>query len=113
MLPKWCCKFLGNLFSPLTLVNNILQGEGKKACRTVFRFVLNSTIGLLGIRDVAKEMGIAGEKATLNQTFAKWGIETGPYFVLPLYGPSSFRGTYGMVGDFFHGSMVLWGCKQI
>ncbi|RZI46663.1 MlaA family lipoprotein [Candidatus Finniella inopinata] len=93
--------FMENLFSPVTLGNNILQGEGERAFHTIFRFVINSTIGLLGLMDVAREMGLPGHPATLNQTFAKWGVETGPYLVLALLGPSSFRGTYGMVGDWF------------
>ncbi len=93
--------FIDNLFSPVTFANNVLQAEGKQAAHTFFRFLVNSTIGILGLMDVAKEMGIPGEPATLNQTFAKWGIESGPYLMLPLYGPSSFRGTYGMAGDWF------------
>lgn len=93
--------FMENLFAPVTLANNVLQGEGERAFHTIFRFVINSTIGLLGLMDVAKELGLPSQPATLNQTFAKWGMETGPYLVLPFFGPSSFRGTYGMVGDWF------------
>ena len=93
--------FMDNLFAPVTLANNVLQGEGEQAFHTVFRFVINSTIGILGLMDVAKEIGLPGQPATLNQTFAKWGVETGPYLMLPFFGPSSFRGTYGMVGEWF------------
>lgn len=93
--------FMENLFAPVTLGNNVLQGEPEDAARTFFRFVINSTFGMLGLIDVAKEMGVPARPATLNQTFAKWGVETGPYLVLPLLGPSSFRGTYGTVGEWF------------
>ena len=79
--------FMDNLFSPVTLVNNVLQGEGKQAAETVFRFVLNSTIGILGLMDVAKEMGVPGAPATLSQTFTKWGMESGPYLTPALHRP--------------------------
>ena len=93
--------FMDNLFAPVTLVNNVLQGEGTQAFHTIFRFVINSTVGILGLMDVAKEIGLPNQPATLNQTFAKWGVETGPYLMLPFFGPSSFRGAYGMVGESF------------
>jgi phospholipid-binding lipoprotein MlaA len=93
--------FMENLFAPVTFGNNLLQAEAEDAARTFFRFVINSTFGMLGLIDAAKEMGVPAKPATLNQTFAKWGVETGPYLVLPLLGPSSFRGTYGTIGEWF------------
>ncbi len=97
--------FMENLFAPVTFGNNLLQAEAEDAARTFFRFVINSTFGMLGLIDVAKEMGVPPKPATLNQTFAKWGVETGPYLVLPLLGPSSFRGTYGTINLIVY---VIW-----
>ncbi|MCX7338514.1 MAG: VacJ family lipoprotein [Alphaproteobacteria bacterium] len=91
--------FIGNVFAPLTFINHTFQGEGERAMNTIFRFVINSTIGLLGVMDVAKEMGVPSHPTTLNHTFATWGMGTGPYLVIPVVGPSSFRAAYGMAGD--------------
>ncbi|MBY0281288.1 MAG: VacJ family lipoprotein [Alphaproteobacteria bacterium] len=93
--------FLDNLSSPLSMVNYTLQGEGEKTLETFARFLINTTFGIFGLVDVAKEIGIPSHPATFNQTLAKWGVETGPYLMVPFVGPSSFRGTYGMVADWY------------
>ncbi len=92
---------IDNIFSPITAMNHTLQGEGERAFRTVFRFVLNTTVGCLGLMDAAGGMGLEKEATTLNETFATWGIETGPYVILPVFGPSSFRDAYSRVGEFY------------
>jgi phospholipid-binding lipoprotein MlaA len=93
--------FIGNLFSPLSVINNFFQGEGEKAFQMMGRFFVNSTVGLLGIFDVATHMEIGKHETSLNETFARWGVETGPYLMLPFLGPTSFRGGFGMLGDVF------------
>ena len=93
--------FIDNLFAPLSVVNYTLQGEGQKTLETFSRFLINTTFGIFGLVDVAKEIGFPSEPATFNQTLATWGVETGPYLMVPFVGPSSFRGTYGMVADCF------------
>ncbi|MES2253304.1 MAG: VacJ family lipoprotein [Pseudomonadota bacterium] len=90
-----------NAFAPVVFINHTLQGEGEKACRTVFRFVINTTIGFLGLVDVASEMGLPKEPTTMNETFATWGVGTGLYIVLPLLGPSSFRDATGKLGEYY------------
>lgn len=91
--------FIDNFFSPVSCMNHALQGNGHEVAVSVWRFLINSTVGLLGIIDVAKELGLEGKKATFNQTLSSWGVDTGPYLMLPLFGPSTFRGACGSLGE--------------
>ena len=93
--------FIDNISAPLGVINYCLQGEGQRSFETFSRFLINTTFGIFGLVDVAKEIGIPSQPATFNQTLATWGVETGPYLMVPFVGPSSFRGTYGMVADWF------------
>lgn len=96
---------LDNFFSPITLANDILQGEASRAGVTALRFVVNSTVGLLGIFDVAEEIGYPGHTEDFGQTLAVWGLDSGPYLVLPVLGPSNVRDVTGRVAD---GYMDPW-----
>lgn len=86
---------LNNVRSPLTLANNLLQGDWDGAGVTVERFVINSTVGIGGLVDVAAANGIPYHYESLSQTFAVWGIDEGPYLVLPFLGASSVRDAVG------------------
>ena len=87
---------LDNLSSLVTVPNNILQGDFKTAGINTGRFVLNTTVGVLGIFDVAAEIGFSEyEKEDYGQTLGKWGVGEGCYLVLPILGPSSVRDTAG------------------
>ena len=87
---------LNNLSTLLTLPNNILQGEFKTAGINTGRFVLNTTVGILGIFDVAEQMGFSEyEKEDYGQTLGRWGVGAGCYIVLPVLGPSTIRDTAG------------------
>ena len=87
---------LENLSSLITVPNNILQGEFKKAGINTGRFVVNTTVGILGIFDVAKKMDFPEyEKEDYGQTFGVWGMGPGCYVVLPVLGPSTVRDTFG------------------
>lgn len=90
-----------NLAAPITSLNHLLQGEPSRAGTALVRFGLNSTIGILGLFDAAKELGIEGIETNFNETLGVWGVNTGPYLMLPLIGPSSFRGTVGLGADYF------------
>ncbi len=90
-----------NLAAPITSLNHLLQGEPSRAGTALVRFGLNSTIGILGLFDAAKELGIPGIETNFNETLGIWGVNTGPYLMLPLIGPSSFRGTVGLGADYF------------
>lgn len=93
--------FLSNLHSPVVLVNDLLQGQWKRAGNTLTRFALNTTVGVGGLFDVAKSNGIEKHKEDFGQTMAVAGIGSGPYLVLPLLGPSSVRDTLGRVPDYY------------
>ena len=85
-----------NVSSLITIPNNILQGEIKTAGVNVGRFVLNTTIGVIGVFDVAEKMGFPEyEKEDYGQTLGKWGVGAGCYVVLPVLGPSTVRDTFG------------------
>ena len=85
-----------NLSSLITIPNNILQGEFRKAGVNTGRFVVNTTVGILGIFNVAEEMGFSEyEKEDYGQTLGAWGVGAGCYLVLPVLGPSTVRDTAG------------------
>lgn len=87
--------FLANLRTPAILVNDLLQGEFKRASQTAGRFVINSTIGFGGMGDPAERMGIPQHSEDFGQTLAVWGVSTGPYLYLPFFGPSTIRDGFG------------------
>ena len=87
---------LVNLSPLITIPNNILQGELKTAGINTGRFIVNTTVGILGIFDVAKKMGFSEyEKEDYGQTLGVWGVGAGCYVVLPILGPSTIRDTAG------------------
>jgi len=88
--------FLSNLRTPLVVINQFLQGQGKNASESTGRFLINSTIGVFGLIDVAEKMGLEEKKEDFGQTLATWGVGDGFYIVLPLFGPSNVRDTAGM-----------------
>jgi phospholipid-binding lipoprotein MlaA len=91
--------FLTNLDSPVILANDLLQGETTRAGQTFGRFVMNTTIGVGGLVDVAAMKGIPHHDEDFGQTLAVWGADEGPYLVLPFAGPSNPRDVAGMGGD--------------
>jgi len=91
---------LDNLRAPVVLANDLLQGETRRAGDTAGRFLINSTVGLGGIFDVAGQKGLAAHDEDFGQTLAVWGVGDGPYLVLPLFGPSNPRDGVGKVADF-------------
>ena len=90
-----------NLNSPVTFINDVLQINPDRAGTTLFRFLINSTIGLAGLFDVAEKMGFEHHSEDFGQTLAAAGIDGGPYLMLPLLGPSNPRDLIGRVADFF------------
>ncbi len=93
--------FLRNLSTPMILANDLLQGEGERAGITASRFVINSTAGILGLFDVAEDMGYPRHSEDFGQTLGSYGMGEGIYVVLPLLGPSSARDGVGKVVDIF------------
>ena len=94
--------FLSNLGEPLNFIHGVLQLNPKVAFTSLWRFILNTTFGLGGLRDFAGEdAGLHKMNENLGRTLGYWGAPTGPYVVLPILGPSSVRDTSGKVGDWF------------
>ena len=95
---------LDNLSNLITIPNNILQGEFRKAGVNTGRFVINTTIGILGLADVAEGMGFSKyEKEDYGQSLAVAGVGPGCYLVLPVLGPSTARDTISSVATFVGG----------
>jgi phospholipid-binding lipoprotein MlaA len=91
--------FFGNINDVLIGANNLLQGKPAEAANDIGRFFINSTIGILGLFDVATDMGLDKNKEDFGQTLGVWGLPDGPYIVLPLFGASNVRDTVGFVVD--------------
>ena len=92
--------FFGNLSDVWSTVNNVLQAKPQEAAESLFRVTTNTIFGLGGILDVASEMRIPKHSEDFGQTLGYWGVPSGPYLVLPVLGPSTFRDTAGTVVDF-------------
>lgn len=92
--------FFSNLKEPWTSINAALQGDFKNSGTSIVRFGLNTTVGLLGIFDVATTLGFDKQKEDFGQTLAVYGVGPGPYLVLPLLGPSTVRDAIGKVTGF-------------
>ena len=95
---------LENISHLLTIPNNILQGDFKRAGINTGRFIINTTIGILGVFDVAEYLGLTNyEKEDYGQSLAKLGVGPGCYIVLPILGPSTMRDTLGSTINFLGG----------
>jgi phospholipid-binding lipoprotein MlaA len=88
-----------NLWSLTTIVNDLLQLKFGQAAEDTGRFLVNSTVGLLGIFDVATPMGLEGSNEDFGQTLGYWGVNSGPYVVVPLFGPYTVRDGFGRLVD--------------
>jgi phospholipid-binding lipoprotein MlaA len=91
--------FFSNINDVFTGANNLLQGKPGNAASDIGRFFINSTIGILGLFDVASDMGLDKNREDFGQTLGVWGFNNGPYVVLPLFGASNVRDTIGFVVD--------------
>ena len=90
---------LNNLGEPVTFINDVLQGRPVKAGEAATRFVTNSTVGLLGVFDVATAAGVERHEEDFGQTLATYGVKPGPYIVVPVLGPTNARDLTGRVVD--------------
>lgn len=93
--------FVQNLYSPVYFLNHLLQGHPDAAMATVIRFCVNSTIGIGGLVDIGTEMGFTEVPVGFYDTLGVWGVDTGPYLMLPILGPSTFRGVAGLTADYY------------
>jgi phospholipid-binding lipoprotein MlaA len=93
--------FMQNLNAPVVFANDVLQGQLGLASQTFGRIAINSTMGFGGMFDFATEFGVPYHANDFGITLATWGIDEGPYLVLPVLGPSNPRDTVGMIADGF------------
>jgi phospholipid-binding lipoprotein MlaA len=91
--------FFANAGDPWIAVNNLLQGKPKEALSDIGRFLINTTVGILGTFDVATEMGLEKHNEDAGQTFGRWGVGEGAYVVWPIIGPRTVRDSVGFVVD--------------
>lgn len=115
--------FFANIGDVIVALNNLLQGKFGQAVSDVGRIAVNTTAGLLGLIDVATEIGLEKHNEDFGQTLGYWGMGDGPYLVLPLLGPSNLRDSVGWVVDYFadpvtyidptHTRNILWGTRFV
>lgn len=91
--------FFGNIYDVWTAVNNLLQGKGGDAMSDLGRVLINTTVGIGGVFDVASEMGLEKHAEDFGQTLAVWGVPEGDYLYWPLIGPRTTRDTFGWMVD--------------
>lgn len=96
-LRKGVRNFFSNAFEPTVVVNDFLQGKPHQGFKDAWRFVINSTVGIVGLFDIATKIGLEKNNEDFGQTFAKWGVADGPYLVLPFLGPSNVRDSIGLI----------------
>ena len=93
--------FYNNVNDITVFGNDLLQFKFAQFGKDVARFMVNSTVGIAGFVDVASKMNLPRHDEDFDQTLAKWGLPSGPYVVLPFFGPSTPRGIFGLAGDTF------------
>lgn len=101
--PSFVDKGVSNFFSNLddigVTINDLLQGKFSQSGQDASRFLVNTTAGVAGLIDVASMIDLYKHKEDFDQTLGVWGMPTGPYLVLPFFGPSTSRGIGGLIGD--------------
>jgi len=100
IVEKGVSNFFSNLGEVSNLVNNLLQLRMKSSAITLWRFVVNSTVGVGGLWDPAAKFGAYEQREDFGQTLGYWGVGSGPYVVLPFFGPSSLRDATGLGLDY-------------
>lgn len=98
---KGVTNFFDNLHDVRSAINNLLQFKIGRAFSDVGRVAVNSTIGILGLMDVASNMDLPSYKEDFGQTLGVWGFDSGPFIVLPILGPSTARDGVGLVADWY------------
>ncbi|MEJ2174824.1 MAG: VacJ family lipoprotein [bacterium] len=91
--------FFANIQDLMIGVNNLLQGKPNAAADDLARVLINTTLGLAGLHDIASEAGLEKHNEDFGQTFAVWGAEEGPFLVWPFLGPGTVRDSFGFVAD--------------
>ena len=98
-LEEGISNLLQNISEPINFTNFFFQGEIEKAFKSISRFLINSTIGLIGLIDVADKMNLEKNNTDFGFTLKSWGVKEGPYLVVPFFGPRSTRHLTGSIID--------------
>jgi phospholipid-binding lipoprotein MlaA len=107
---KGLANFAANLSGPGIFINDVLQANFRRAGTTSARFVVNSTVGVAGLFDVADNLGMPAHEADMGQTFGRWGLPPGPSVQVPLLGPSNLRDVSGgLIGTVLNPTTYLTG----
>jgi len=93
--------FTSNIGMLLSIPNNLLQGNFEQLGHSIGSFVVNSSLGVLGLFNPAEKLGLKPHKEDAGQTLGIYGVDTGCYFVLPILGPTTVRDSFGMIADTF------------
>ncbi|UZE97817.1 MlaA family lipoprotein [Alkalimarinus alittae] len=101
IIDKGITNFFGNIADVVSISNSLLQAKGGQAIEMTTRVMFNTTFGLAGFFDVSTGFGLEKKKEDFGQTLAVWGVNSGPYVVLPFLGPSTIRDTTGIAVDIF------------
>ena len=107
--------FTSNIATLLSIPNHLAQGNIKGAGNATASFLVNSTIGIVGLANPAEKMGLSAQKEDVGQTLGSYGIGPGCYFVLPILGPTTVRDSVGMIADTFVDPFahVTWREKEL
>ena len=103
--------FLDNLSTPFSVINSVIQGDGTNAMASFSSFLINSTIGVVGIFDIAGKKNIKYQKEDFGQSFGKYGATPGPYLIIPLIGPNNIRDFSGFAITKFIDPLSINGLK--
>ena len=98
-LQKGFNNFFDNINYPVTIINQLLQGNIGESLQDTLRFTINTTIGIFGLFDPASSMGLPEHDEDFGQTLAVWGVKEGPYLMLPFFGPKTLRSLTGDLTD--------------
>lgn len=107
-LQQGVSNFSRNLRGPLHIVNNFLQGDGGEGFSETGRFLVNSTLGVGGLFDVATRMGFEKFPEDFGQTLAVWGVSSGPYVIVPFFGPQTLRDALALPVDFLADPLLYY-----
>ena len=107
--------FTSNIATLLSIPNHLAQGNIKEAGDATASFLINSTIGIIGLANPAEKMGLNAQKEDVGQTLGSYGVGPGCYFVLPILGPTTVRDSVGMIADTFVDPFahVTWREKEL
>lgn len=101
--------FFGNIGDVWSAVNSLLQGNLERGVNGVMRVAVNTVLGFGGILDISSEAGLLSHREDFGQTLGRWGVQPGPYVVLPFFGSSTVRDTAGLPVDIYGN---LWNYKE-